>query len=197
MKIEIFCDGSATVATKPGGYGWVLVIDDEKHSEGSGAIPNATNNDAELEAAIQGLAAVFKFISANKTENPEVTLISDSQIILNWASGAHRFKQKTKMHKYNALRALVTKMKVKTRWIKGHSGDEYNSRCDKLANAARKNIVFPYVKKEVKSKINTKKSGTICLWHKNVLKIVDLSCNIIEDHNEEVHGKRESYLELK
>ena len=62
MKIDVYTDGSATVAQKPGGYGWVITVDDKFHSEGSGHMPLASNNDAELESAIQGLTAAFRFI---------------------------------------------------------------------------------------------------------------------------------------
>lgn len=157
MKIEVYADGSATTKDKPGGYGWVMVIDGEKVSEGSGRIENATNNDAELEAAIMGLAAVLGFVSNRVTGewepaayDIEVTLVSDSQIILGWANGKNRFKQKEKIAKFNALKFLVKRLSAKTRWVEGHSGDEHNSRCDKLANWARKGIAEP--KPQVKKK---------------------------------------------
>lgn len=200
MKIDVYTDGSATIATKPGGYGWVITVDDVKTDEGFGHIPLATNNDAELEAAIQGLVAVFKFMSTNGLLDRmvDVTLVSDSQIILNWASGAHRFKQVAKMNKYQALRALVQRMKVKTRWVEGHSGDEHNERCDKLANMGRKNqekedrkIANP------QTKIGNKKDGVTCFWYKGVLKVLDLQQNLVEDYDKELHGKRESKMEIK
>ena len=59
MKIEVYTDGSATTSEKPGGWGYVIVIDGVKHSEGSGRMETATNNDAELEGAIMGLAAAL------------------------------------------------------------------------------------------------------------------------------------------
>lgn len=162
MKIEVYADGSATTADKPGGYGWVMVVDGIKTGEGSGRIDNATNNDAELEAAIMGLANVLSFVTKYEEgrnsgivagpDIEEVTLVSDSQIILGWANGTNRFKQKKKMHKFAALKHLVKKLHVKTRWVEGHSGDEHNSRCDKLANWARKGI--PEQKPKTKKKKN-------------------------------------------
>ncbi len=64
-RIEVYSDGSATIATKPGGYGWVVVVDGEFHSEGSGHSDAATNNDMELEAAIQGLTAALNVIASD------------------------------------------------------------------------------------------------------------------------------------
>lgn len=145
MKIEVYADGSATIASKPGGYGWVIVQDGVKVQEGSGRIENATNNDAELEAAIMGLAIALKLVTNKDTgeresaaHSLEVTLVSDSQIILGWANGRNRFKQKDKIKKFNALKHLMKRLDAKTRWVEGHSGDEHNERCDKLAGWARK-----------------------------------------------------------
>jgi len=147
MKIEVYTDGSATTKDKPGGYGWVIVIDDQFHSEGSGCIPNATNNDAELEAAIKGLANAYNIAINMPVEIlgklepvpllPEVTLVSDSQIILGWVSGSYRFKQEKKIQKYQVIQRLKSMMYIKTRWVEGHTGDTWNERCDKLAGMER------------------------------------------------------------
>jgi len=194
--IDIYSDGSATTKEKPGGWAWVMVLNGVKHFEGSGHMPNASNNDAELESAIQGLAAVLKHINESIYEPfPEVTLVSDSQIILGWAGGTYRFKQADKLKKYEQLQFLVRRLNIKTRWVKGHSGDEHNERCDKLAKQARLGE-----KKEIPagdSRIGTKKTGTVCLFYKDKLKIVDLSTNIVEDYSREIHGPRGGIFEVR
>lgn len=212
MKIEVYSDGSATVATKPGGYGWVIVIDGQKVSEGNGYMDLASNNDAELEAAIQGLAQVLKMRINNEIPigAHEIYLVSDSQIVLGWVDGTYRFKQRSKIQKYQQLMHVCQKLNVKTRWVQGHSGDEHNERCDRLANLGRhgmtpdqslpsKNQKKKAAIKEAKAKntIGIKKKGTISLWYKGVLKIVDLELNLVEDHDETKHGKRDSHLEIK
>lgn len=156
MKIEVYSDGSATVASKPGGYGFVICFDGVKVDEGFGHMEMATNNDAELEAAIQGLAKVLKMridgqipIGAH-----EITLVSDSQIILGWADGTQRFKQQHKYAKYQQLQHVMKKLNAQTRWVRGHSGDEHNERCDKLANQGRKMHDEP---KEVVAKVKPPK----------------------------------------
>lgn len=155
MKIEVYSDGSATIATKPGGYGWVLVIDGVKADEGSGYMQLASNNDAELEAAIQGLAHVLKMRVNNQIPigAHEIVLVSDSQIVLGWVTGAFRFKQKAKMQKFEQLQYLVRKLNVKTRWVEGHTGDEHNERCDTLANMARKGTTEEKPKKRTSKKV--------------------------------------------
>lgn len=204
MHIEVYADGSATVATKPGGWGFCLVIDGVKHSEGFGHMELATNNDAEMQAAIEGLAATFKLIHSSAIPNDpasiDVTLCSDSQIILGWANGSNRFKQVAKMAKFEMLKALMTRLKAKTRHVYGHTGDEHNERCDKLANWGRKGRESE-IKAEIEikknTKIGTKKDGVMAFWYKGLLKLIDLDANVVEDYDKEAHGPRSSKLEMK
>lgn len=177
MKIEVYSDGSATVATKPGGYGYVIVVEGVKIKEGSGHMLLASNNDAELEGAIQGLAQVVREMVSGtipSDQGNEVTLVSDSEIILNWASGAYRFKQKAKLDKYNQLMQLMTRLKAKTRWVEGHTGDEHNERCDKLANAARKQEVDNSTLEIKPNKIQKKKKSSL-----NVLLEVEIDHSML------------------
>jgi ribonuclease HI len=138
MKLEVYSDGSGMTKATPAGYGFVVCRDGVKVYEGSGHIEFGTNNDAELMAAISGLDSLNTYFIANDIGLlEEVTLVSDSQIILNWASGRNAFKQEEKMDKYLKLRLLMGQFNAKTRWVKGHNGDVNQERCDKLANAAR------------------------------------------------------------
>jgi len=208
MQIEVYTDGSATVSSRPGGWAFVIVIDGKKHSECSGHMAGASNNDAEMEAAIQGLAAALKFINTSRQANSEtsqvdfdVTLCSDSELIIGWTSGRYRFKQAEKIDKYNQLQFLAKRLKVQTRWVKGHSGDEHNERCDKLANEARVGVNR---KKDIaeaiaagKTLIGSKKSGTLCVWYKNQLKVIDLETNIVENYERTIHGARGGVLEIR
>lgn len=204
MKIEVYTDGSATIATKPGGYAYVIVVDGIKKVECSGSMPGASNNDAEMEAAIQGLARVFKMCVGGEFNifTSEVYLVSDSQLVLGWANGTYKFKQQAeeKKKKYGQLQHLVTRMGVKTRWVRGHNGDEHNERCDKLANEARLSVSNKVEREEAKERgetlIGIKKSGVICLWYKDTLKVVDLETNVVENYNREIHGSRSSRLQI-
>lgn len=220
MNIEVYTDGSATTKDKPGGWGFVIIIDGKKYAECGGHMESASNNDAEMEAAIQGLAAVLKyfrdhgepFIAGSEYCNIgdlelrhipayKVTLCSDSQLILGWANGTYRFKQVDKVEKYKQLQFLIGRLEAKTRWIKGHTGDEHNERCDKLANEARLGVVRQKDREEAlatgKTLIGTKKSGTICIWYKDKLKVVDLESGIIENYDRSVHGPRGGVLEVR
>ena len=204
MKIEVYSDGSAQTKDKPGGWASVILVDGVVHEELSGHLELATNNDAELIAAIQGLDYVSTYISklpgSFPTEIEEVTLLSDSEIILNWANGTYRFKQVDKMPLYDSLRKLVKRFNVKTKWVRGHSGNVHNERCDKLANLARKGILQEKIDKSSKksdTKIGIKKTGVVSLWYAGKLKLIDFENGVIEDYNRELHGKRGSVIEIR
>jgi ribonuclease HI len=136
VKVEVYSDGSGTTKDKPGGYGYVVVLDGMTAYEGSGHLEFATNNDCELQGAIEGLDSLHYHF--DEEEKIEVWLVSDSEITLGWADGTRAFRQEEKMLKYQQLRNLMAEFKAKTRWVPGHSGEPFNERCDVLANLARK-----------------------------------------------------------
>src|SRR3954470_10862470 len=91
--IEVYSDGSGNTLASDGGFGYCIVIDGIFFAEGSGYLPQATNNIAELTAAIKGLKHALSIITQNKLlPLPKVTLISDSQLVLGYASGKYRCK---------------------------------------------------------------------------------------------------------
>lgn len=213
MLIEVYTDGSATVASKPGGYGYVLVINGQKHSEGHGHIERATNNDAEMEAAIQGLAATVRFLMQfPDIPLPEVHLRSDSQIVLNWANGTSRFKQDKKMAKYRQLSSLMQRLRAKTVWVRGHNGHEHNERCDVLASMGRLKMTEEEflqsrssrgkVRKERKTNkaakiVENKAQSAMAVWYRGRLRIVNFETGAVEIYNKELHGTRTSSLEFR
>lgn len=129
-----------------------MVIDGVKHVENSGHMSFASNNDAELEAALQGLSYARSLVPNDEEiirHNVTVTLVSDSQLVLGWTNGTYSFRQEEKIEKYKQLQLLVKLMDVKTRWVEGHTGDEYNERCDELANIARTGQTKTKTKKKI------------------------------------------------
>jgi ribonuclease HI len=153
MLIEIFCDGSSD--GKSGGMaGWayVICVDGVKVAEGAGQVSNASNNVAEVVGAIRGLDHVATTDITGCTlhgdteadgrvagtdSEPKVVLISDSQLTLRWATGEYRCKKWHLIPYVIELRKALERLKATTRWVRGHSGNEHNERCDVLAKAAR------------------------------------------------------------
>lgn len=140
MTIEVYSDGSGNTFDSDGGYGWRLIVDGVFHSEGSGYLSSATNNVAELTAAIKGLEAAIAYLNSAAVTSSlghNVVLISDSQLVLGYANGAYKCKALHLSTLYIQLRQLYKTANATTRWVKGHSGDENNEKCDQLAKAAR------------------------------------------------------------
>lgn len=135
MKIEVYCDGSSSGnATGPGGWGYIVLVDGAKLSEGSGHLSKTTNNIAELTAAIEGL----QYVASNPAlAGGETWLISDSQLVLRYATGEYKCRKFHLVPLYIKLRKLYGDLKAQTRWVKGHAGDTYNEACDILAKAAK------------------------------------------------------------
>lgn len=135
MHVQVYCDGSATIASLPGGWAFVILVDGVKVTEGSGHLAKATNNVAEITAAISGLEFVKNCPRLSAAET--VTLVSDSQLTLRYATGQYRCKKPHLVPYYCKLRQLHDKLSISTRWVKGHAGEPINERCDELAKSAR------------------------------------------------------------
>jgi ribonuclease HI len=140
MLIEVYSDGSATTSDKPGGYGFVICVDGVKVCEGSGSFPRGSNNFAEISAAISGLEYVASYdltgVDVSNTE-PDIVLISDSKLVCGYADGSYQCRKPHLLPLMLKLRKVYRKLGAKTRWVRGHSGDEFNEVCDRLAKAAR------------------------------------------------------------
>lgn len=140
MLIEVYSDGSGNTFDSDGGYGWRLVVDGTMLAEGNGYLAKATNNVAEITAAIEGLryaAAYVQQPSVQQSGPHSVVLVADSQLVLGYATGAYQCKALHLTALYIELKKAFKAVGATTRWVRGHSGDEHNEGCDQLAKAAR------------------------------------------------------------
>jgi len=137
--VKIYTDGACSGNPGPGGWGAVLVSG-EREKEISGSCESTTNNRMELIAAIEAL---------NRLKKPcHVLLHSDSAYLVNafklgWLTNwkMNSWKNSTKqvvsnLDLWKELDRLSGVHQIEWIKIKGHSGHEYNERCDALAVAA-------------------------------------------------------------
>ncbi|NLJ73100.1 MAG: ribonuclease HI [Syntrophomonadaceae bacterium] len=141
--IKIYTDGACAGNPGPGGWGVVLLYNDLE-KELSGYVSETTNNRMELLAVIKGLEAL-------KVQNWEVNIYSDSAYVVNainnnwlanWQNNGWKNSKKEAVANqdlWQRLLELMTLNKVKLNKVKGHSGDKWNERCDKLATDEIKN----------------------------------------------------------
>ncbi len=135
-EITIYTDGACIGNPGPGGYG-VVLLSGEHRLELSGGYQLTTNNRMEIIAAIKGLESL--------KQNSLVNLYSDSQYLVDammkgWAKKwqqQHWMRNKKEMAKNPDLWEQMLKLcnyhKVTFLWIRGHSGNKENERCDRLA----------------------------------------------------------------
>ena len=136
MIVEVWTDGSATTAEKPGGWAYVILLDGAKVHEASGGMLYCTNNVAELTAADEGLR-----YATSTYPDAEITLVSDSMLVLNYTNGTWRCKKFHLALLHSSLRKMYGHFNVDTRWVRGHTGVEHNERCDELAKAEREKLM--------------------------------------------------------
>ncbi|WP_088891969.1 ribonuclease HI [Leptolyngbya ohadii] len=143
---RIYTDGACSGNPGPGGWGTVIYYNDGSIYELGGADRQTTNNRMEMQAAIAGLEYLL-----NVSQTDPVTLYTDSEYVKNgitkWVSGWKRKGWKTSAGKpvlnqdlweqLDRLNQKATKQVPSFQWqyVRGHSGNEGNERCDTIARA--------------------------------------------------------------
>ena len=142
-KVIIYTDGACSGNPGPGGWGAILMFEENK-KEISGAKNNTTNNIMELTAVIEALK-LLKF-------ECEVDLYSDSSYVVNgflqgwiynWKNNNWKTASKAPVKNkelWEELYLLTKKHKVNFIKVKGHSVNKFNNRCDYLATSAIKTL---------------------------------------------------------
>lgn len=134
MIYSIYSDGSShSKGGKPGGWAYVIVLDGNPIAADMGNDPSTTNNVMELMGALQGIA---KLSYLRPVEGAFIELVCDSQYALGIANGSYVPSKNQELA--HALRSAVLLLGVgQFRWVPGHTGDIWNSRCDSLAKEAK------------------------------------------------------------
>lgn len=136
MEIKMYTDGSSRGNPGPGGFG-TLLLSGKHVKEISKGYKKTTNNRMELMAVIAGLKAL-------KRHDLPVYIYSDSQYVVytiekkwldNWIKTDFKGGKKNK-DLWKIYYELSRPFKIKVIWVKGHSDNPYNNRCDELATRA-------------------------------------------------------------
>ncbi len=135
-SIRVFTDGACRGNPGPGGWGALILYDQDEFSLWGGE-KETTNNQMEMTAAIKALE-YFK-------ESSDISLTTDSNYVKDgiekWISGWKKNGWKTAAKKpvknkelWMRLDQLTQFHNVSWNWVKGHSGHRENEIADMLAN---------------------------------------------------------------
>ena len=136
-KINIYTDGSSIGNPGPGGYGIIMVLENNAYKkEVSQRFSLTTNNRMELLAVIVALENI-KIISSNVEVFTDSKYVSDAvekKWVFEWEK--LNFKKKKNSDLWKRFLIIYRKHNVTFRWIKGHNNHPENERCDYMANKA-------------------------------------------------------------
>ena len=135
-KVILYTDGACSGNPGPGGYAAILIYNGVE-KEISGGEKNTTNNKMEMMAVIKGLEML--------KEACEVSVYSDSAYVVNsiekgwvysWKKNNWKKADKKEVKNIELWERMLELMNIhKVTFLKGkgHSDDELNNRCDRLA----------------------------------------------------------------
>ena len=123
----LFCDGASRGNPGPGSYGYVIFQSDTVVAEGKAKLGNVTNNFAEYQALISGLA------HCQKLGADAVVVKSDSQLLVRQLNGQYKVRSPQIRPLFDQAKKLVDDF---NRIEILHIPREENSHADALANEA-------------------------------------------------------------
>lgn len=134
MQITIYTDGACDIhaENKPGGWAAILQAagedgDIKKEAVISGGAENTTNNQMELCAVIEGLKLL--------TRATGLAIVSDSRYVIDIATGKKKVRKNKSL--WDDFFQVAGSHYIEWTYVAGHSGDELNERCDRLAVAEK------------------------------------------------------------
>ena len=139
MKYIIYTDGACSGNPGPGGWGAIILDEEENQISLSGKEKSTTNNRMELMAPIMALKKIKK--------SSEITIYTDSTYlkdgitiwINNWKKNGWKSANKKPVKNKDlwvALSKITEKKTIVWKWVKAHAGNKYNELADRLAAEA-------------------------------------------------------------
>ena len=154
IAIEAATDGACSGNPGPGGWGGLIIFNDNSEIEIGGSEQNTTNNRMELTAAIKTLEKLKNFqLKENfklRTDSKYV-IEGYTRWIINWKKNGWKTSSGKSVQNLD-LWQKIDNLRIKgleMEFVKGHSGDKQNERVDFIATSYSKGI--PVISKFTKS----------------------------------------------
>lgn len=128
-KLEIYTDGSHK--GRWGAWAFVVVKNNKIIFENSGRIRKTNSHRMEFQAAIEALSYL-------KTGS-QAFLYTDSRVLIQSALQKHS-RPSVNSDQVELLNQLSSTRQISWKWVKAHSGIQFNERCDQLCISAREQI---------------------------------------------------------
>lgn len=137
-KVAIYTDGACNPNPGPGGWAAVLLFPGREPEEMSGSEPDTTNNRMELRAALEALKSLpGPHCVEMHTDSTYLKRGINEWLPLwrgrNWQTGGGEPVKNVDL--WQELSRQIERHDVSWRWLRGHSGDRWNERADRLATA--------------------------------------------------------------
>lgn len=137
--IDLWTDGGCVPNPGKGAWAFLIVQDSEVKFKKSGFVRTTTNNRMEYQAALEALR------TARNLGASQVRLLSDSRLLLDtlsewaWSWKTKGWKKKgAPIKNLDLVQMLIAEIEylgrqnVAFKWVRGHSGIEFNEMCDEL-----------------------------------------------------------------
>lgn len=145
-NVVIHSDGGCEGNPGPGGWAAVLRFGSIV-KEISGGEPATTNNRMELQAAIEALKLLRGSVTVDFYTDSTYLRSGIKEWITAWKARGWRTASRKPVKNadlWQALDALASTHSITWNWVRGHSGNPDNERCDELAQRAIRKIQDMY-----------------------------------------------------
>ncbi len=159
IAIEAATDGACSGNPGPGGWGGLIIFEDNSELEIGGSEQNTTNNRMELTAAIKTLEKLKTYqLKENfklRTDSKYV-IEGYTKWIINWKRNGWKTSSGKPVQNLD-LWQKIDQLRINgliMEYVKGHSGDKQNDRVDKIATNYSKGISIESNLKKAESSVD-------------------------------------------
>jgi ribonuclease HI len=138
-KVIVYTDGSCEPNPGPGGWA-AIILEDGRETILKGSANKSTNNRMEITAALEALRKI--------DPQKRVLVYTDSQYLKNgvesWLKDwkARNWKRKggvlMNLDLWKEMSVEIDNRKIAWKWVRGHVGNPYNERADRIAREMMK-----------------------------------------------------------